>query len=71
MILLDEPATFLDPPARAHLIGTLRALPQAKIVVTHDISLARALAEKAVFFEQGRVVAQGAVDDVVQARSWR
>lgn len=71
LILLDEPATFLDPPARAHLIETLRALPQAKIVVTHDISLARALAERAVFFEQGRIVAEGAVDDVVQARSWR
>jgi len=71
MILLDEPATFLDPPARAHLIETLRALPQAKIVVTHDISLARALAERAVFFEQGRLVAEGSVDDVVQARSWQ
>jgi cobalt/nickel transport system ATP-binding protein len=71
VILLDEPATFLDPPARAHLIETLRALPQAKIIVTHDISLARALAQKAVFFEQGRVVAEGSVDEVVQARSWR
>ncbi|MDA0204273.1 MAG: ABC transporter ATP-binding protein [Acidobacteria bacterium] len=70
MILLDEPATFLDPPARAHLIETLRALPQAKIVVTHDISLARALAQRAVFFEKGRIVAEGSVDEVVQARSW-
>jgi len=70
MILLDEPATFLDPPARAHLIETLRALPQAKIVVTHDISLARALAQRAVFFENGRIVAEGSVDEVVQARSW-
>jgi cobalt/nickel transport system ATP-binding protein len=71
MILLDEPATFLDPPARAHLIETLRVLPQAKIVVTHDISLARALAQRAVFFENGRIVAEGSVDEVVQARSWR
>jgi cobalt/nickel transport system ATP-binding protein len=71
IILLDEPATFLDPPARAHLIETLRALPQAKIVVTHDIFLARALAQRAVFFQFGRVVAEGSVDDVVQAQSWR
>ncbi len=71
IILLDEPATFLDPPARAHLIETLRALPQAKIVVTHDIPLAQALAQRAVFFERGCVVAEGPVDDVVRARSWR
>jgi cobalt/nickel transport system ATP-binding protein len=71
LILLDEPATFLDPPSRAQLIETLRALPQAKIVVTHDISLARALARRAIFFEHGRIVAEGSVDDVVQARSWR
>lgn len=71
IILLDEPATFLDPPARAHLIETLRGLPQAKIIVTHDIPLAQALAQRAVFFEQGRIVAEGSVDEVVQARSWR
>lgn len=71
IILLDEPATFLDPPARAQLIETLHSLPQAKIIVTHDVSLARALAQRAVFFEQGRIVAEGSVDDVVQARSWR
>lgn len=70
IILLDEPATFLDPPARVHLIETLRSLPQAKIIVTHDISLARALAQRAVFFEKGRIVAEGPVDDVVRARSW-
>lgn len=71
IILLDEPATFLDPPARAHLIETLQALPQAKIVVTHDIPLARELAQRAVFFERGRILAEGSVDDVIQARSWR
>jgi cobalt/nickel transport system ATP-binding protein len=70
IILLDEPATFLDPPARAHLVETLRALPQAKIVVTHDVPLARALAQRAVFFEKGLIVAEGPVDDVVEARSW-
>lgn len=71
IILLDEPATFLDPPARAHLIETLRALPQAKIIVTHDIALAHALAQRAVFFERGRVAAEGSVDEVVRDRSWR
>lgn len=69
-ILLDEPATFLDPPARAGLIEALQALPQAQILVTHDVDLARALAHRAVFFESGRIVAEGSVDDVARQQSW-
>lgn len=69
-ILLDEPATFLDPPARASLIETLQALPQAQILVTHDVNLARALAQRAVFFDSGRIVAEGSVDEVAHQQSW-
>lgn len=70
VILFDEPATFLDPPSRADLIQTLQTLPQAKVLVTHDVDLAQALAHRAVFFEQGRIVAEGSVDDVARERSW-
>ena len=71
VILLDEPATFLDPSSRADLIQTLQTLPQAKVLVTHDVDLAQALAHRAVFFEQGRIVAEGSVDDVAREQSWR
>jgi cobalt/nickel transport system ATP-binding protein len=69
-ILLDEPATFLDPPARADLISTLKGLSQAQVLVTHDVDLARSLAHRAVFFESGRIVAEGSVDDVARQQSW-
>lgn len=71
IILLDEPATFLDPPARKALIGTLRALPQAKILVTHEVALAEGLADRAVFFENGRVVAEGSVTAIAKRFQWR
>lgn len=70
IILLDEPATFLDPPSRNHLIETLASLDQAKILVTHDVDLARALAARAVFFEQGRVLGDGPLTEIVERFNW-
>ncbi len=71
ILLLDEPATFLDPPARNALIGTLRSLPQAKLVVTHEVSVAEALSSRAVFFDKGRIVAEGGVNEIVDRFDWR
>jgi cobalt/nickel transport system ATP-binding protein len=70
ILLLDEPATFLDPPGRAALLEILHRLPQAKIIVSHDLDLARELATRAVFFSEGRVVAAGSVDQLVARFQW-
>lgn len=70
IILLDEPATFLDPPSREHLIETLASLDQAQILVTHDVDLARALTTRAVFFEGGRVAADGPLGKVIERFGW-
>jgi cobalt/nickel transport system ATP-binding protein len=70
ILLLDEPATFLDPPGRAALLEILHRLPQAKIIVSHDLDLARELATRAVFFSAGRVVAAGPVDQIVARFQW-
>ena len=69
-LLLDEPATFLDPQAKRALVATLRKLPQAKILVTHDVGLAASLASRAVFFERGRIVGEGSVRAVAERFSW-
>lgn len=70
ILVLDEPTTFLDPPAERGLVQCLKSLPQAKILVTHDIPFARALATRAVFFEKGKVVAAGSVEEVVRSHDW-
>ena len=71
IILLDEPATFLDPPARKALINSLRSLPQSKILVTHEVSLAEGLADRAVFFKDGRNIAEGSVREIAERYSWK
>jgi cobalt/nickel transport system ATP-binding protein len=70
ILVLDEPTTFLDPPAQRELVRLLRNLPQAKILVTHDVEFARTLATRALFFEKGRVAGSGPVEEVLHRFNW-
>jgi cobalt/nickel transport system ATP-binding protein len=70
ILVLDEPTTFLDPPGQRDLLELLRGLPQAKILVTHDVAFARALASRAVFFRRGVIAGDGPVDAVVRQFGW-
>jgi cobalt/nickel transport system ATP-binding protein len=70
ILVLDEPTTFLDPPGQNALVELLDELPQAKILVTHDVECARALASRAVFFEKGKIAGEGSVPEVVARFSW-
>ena len=70
IILLDEPSTFLDPPARSSLVEILHSLDQAKLVVTHDLTLARQLASRAVYFEHGKITSEGDIEQVIAAAGW-
>ena len=70
ILVLDEPTTFLDPPGQRDLADLLASLPQAKILVTHDVEFAQALASRAVFFEHGRVAGEGSVDEIIRRFDW-
>jgi cobalt/nickel transport system ATP-binding protein len=70
ILVLDEPTTFLDPPAQRALISLLDGLPQAKILITHDMSFARQLCTRAVFFEKGKIVGEGKVEELVGRFGW-
>jgi cobalt/nickel transport system ATP-binding protein len=70
LIVLDEPTTHLDPPARRSLIELLRSLPQARLIATHDAAFARAVSRRALFLEQGRLVADGPTSEVLERFRW-
>ncbi len=70
ILVLDEPTTFLDPPARRDLRTLLAGLTQAKIIVTHDAAFAAALASRAVFFEKGRIAGSGPVTQILSRFRW-
>jgi cobalt/nickel transport system ATP-binding protein len=70
VLVLDEPTTFLDPPGQRALTALLRDLSQSKLVVTHDVEFARSLANRAVFFDKGRMVGDGPTDRIIEQFRW-
>lgn len=58
-LALDEPTSMLDPRARREIGLLLKSLPQAQMIVTHDLDLAREACTRAVIMDAGRVVAEG------------
>jgi len=61
-LLLDEPTRGLDYGAKAQLTELLtrwRAAGMGIAVVTHDVELAAAIADRVVLMSQGEIIAQG------------
>jgi iron complex transport system ATP-binding protein len=71
LLLLDEPTAFLDVRHQVALVAELRGLAVARgvasIVVTHDLQLAAAAADRVLLMKEGRALAWGGVDDVLTA----
>ncbi len=68
VLLLDEPTAALDPEMSFEVLETIKSLAEegvTMIYVTHEINLARHLADQVIFIEEGRVVAQGDVKEVL------
>lgn len=62
VILFDEPTSSLDPELVGEVLNTIRQLAQEKrtmVIVTHEMSFARDVADRAIFMDQGRIVEQG------------
>lgn len=69
VLLLDEPATGLDPPARARLSASLRALSGGKrsiLFSTHNLEDAATLASRVIFLHNGKVAATMPAGDVAR-----
>jgi ABC-type microcin C transport system duplicated ATPase subunit YejF len=69
LLVLDEPVSSLDVAVQARildLIGALRARRTLAIVlIAHDLDLVRRLCPRVAVLYRGRVVEQGATDDVL------
>jgi molybdate transport system ATP-binding protein len=68
VLLLDEPLSALDAGTRDALRLELRnhlaGFPGMRLLVTHDPVDARALADRVVVLESGRVVQEGTLDEI-------
>ena len=63
LIVADEPASMLDASLRAtvaaHLLAVRETLGATLVFITHDISLARLVADRIVVLREGRIVEDG------------
>jgi phospholipid/cholesterol/gamma-HCH transport system ATP-binding protein len=70
-ILYDEPTTMVDP-LMATLLGDLiqklkHQLKLTSVVVTHDMRLARKLADRVVFLHEAKVVFFGTAEEMAKS----
>lgn len=69
VVLLDEPTTFLDVTHQVELLDLLHDLNRERgttvVMVLHELNLAARYADHLVVMSAGRVVAQGAPEDVL------
>ena len=62
IISFDEPTSALDPELTQEVLAVMRELAQEKmtmVVVTHEMSFARDVADRVVFMEGGVIVEEG------------
>jgi polar amino acid transport system ATP-binding protein len=68
LMLFDEPTSALDPELVGEVLNVMRKLAaegMTMIVVTHELSFARDVADRVVFMDQGIVVEEGSARDVL------
>ena len=69
-LVLDEPFTGLDDPARASVLDRLRELSASGtsvVIVTHDLRDVLGLADRVVAMAEGRIVVDGPPERVVDS----
>jgi ABC-type polar amino acid transport system ATPase subunit len=68
VLLFDEPTSSLDPESTAEVLRVMRELASdgmTMVLVTHEISFARDVADWVVFVDAGRIVEEGPPDQVL------
>ncbi|WP_291349635.1 ectoine/hydroxyectoine ABC transporter ATP-binding protein EhuA [Desulfosporosinus sp.] len=63
VMLFDEPTSALDPELVGEVLEVIKAIAaegeMAMLLITHEMEFARDVADRVLFFDQGRIIEQG------------
>ena len=68
ILFFDEPTSALDPELTGEILKVIRQLAQEKmtmVIVTHEMSFARDVADRVIFMDGGYIVEQGDPHEVI------
>jgi putative phosphonate transport system ATP-binding protein len=69
LVMLDEPTSGLDVSVQAKLLDLFKKLAQqlglSVLIVTHDLAVARLLADQMIVMQDGKIVERGLTDQVL------
>jgi polar amino acid transport system ATP-binding protein len=68
LMLFDEPTSALDPELVGDVLAVMRKLAiegMTMLVVTHEMSFAREVADRVIFMDEGLIVEQGVPAQVI------
>ncbi|TVU71928.1 MULTISPECIES: amino acid ABC transporter ATP-binding protein [Cobetia] len=67
LMLFDEPTSALDPEMIGEVLDVMRELARegmTMMIVTHEMSFAREVADRVIFIHQGAIVEQGRPEEI-------
>lgn len=67
ILFFDEPTSALDPELTGEVLKVIKQLAEEKmtmVIVTHEMSFARAVSDRVIFMDGGVIVEQGKPEDV-------
>lgn len=65
ILIMDEPASNLDPKSRRQLIELLKGFGHTKIIASHDLDLILDVCERCIIIRDGKVVADGRSEEIL------
>ncbi len=69
ILLFDEPTSALDPELVGGVLKVMRELREfgmTMVVVSHEMSFAKAAADHAVFMDQGKIIEEGTASELFE-----
>ena len=67
VMLFDEPTSALDPEMVGEVLDVMKELAQSgmtMVCVTHEMGFAREVADRVLFFDEGKLVEEGTPSEI-------